>query len=274
MRTDSLSGFAGPGERSIPRGQSLACSQAEWAFPAKDRRKADRAGGVAARPATVRQAARALGTAVVLLFVCLLPPSLQAQAWDTLEAEVRALLQPIRASWDSLPPKDAEQILANARTWLAADPEQQQALRDRHAAWMELPPPQRAAARQRLQAWESLSPAQREALKEGSRRFAELPPNLQEQARERFRELPLEARLAYLLPAEQRAAAALAQRLFPFVGEGEREASLAMLAGLGKDGRNRFEQMARRMSPQQREALRQRLLALPPEQRQQFLDRN
>ncbi len=205
---------------------------------------------------------------LALLLFCNAP---QAEDWSQLPLDIRALLEPVRGSWDRLPPEEAARIAGNARAWLDAGPEQREILRQRHQTWLQQPPTERAAARQRLQAWQSFDSAQQESVLAAAKRFAAMTPAEREQLTQRFRNMDAERQLAFLMPADQRAAVVMAQRLFPFVDLGQRDATLRMLMDLGADGRSLLERRARRMSPQQRELLRTELLNLSTEERQRRL---
>lgn len=212
-------------------------------------------------------------TSPLLLVLALLCSTGQARAadWLSLSPELRELLQPIGSAWPSLAAEEARRIAASSERWLNADAQQREALRQRYQAWLEQPLSERAAARQRLLAWQALGDDQRNALRAAAQRVAALPQAQREALEARFRALPLEHRQAYLLPAAQRAAIALAQRLFPFVEPDQREATLQLLVDLGDAGRSQLERRARRMSATQRAALRGELLALPSESRLSFL---
>lgn len=208
-------------------------------------------------------------TSPLLLALALLCSAGQVGAadWQSLSPQLRELLEPIRSAWPSLAAEEARRIAANAERWLNADAQQREALRQRYQAWLEQPLSERTAVRQRLLAWQALDDDQRNALRGAALRVAALPQAQREALETRFRALPSERRQAYLLPAAQRAAIELAQRLFPFVEPDQREATLQLLVDLGDEGRSLLERRARRMSAAQRAALRDELLALPSESR-------
>jgi len=194
-----------------------------------------------------------------------------AQAWQALPSDGRAMLEPLRSSWPSLPDAERERIADQASQWLRASDEERQQLRLRHQAWLDTPALRRLELRQRLSAWQALTPEQRESLQASASRFRDLPPEARERLRASFAALPPAERRAFLLPPSQRDAATLAQHLFPYVAEVEREATLGLLVELGPEGRAALEQRSRRLSPAAREALRLELLGLPREERLQRL---
>ncbi len=190
-----------------------------------------------------------------------------ASEWDALEPEVRALLEPLRAGWTVLAPDARERVAGQARSWLAASTEEREALRERHRQWLEMPAAERLALRERLLAWQALDESERAALDAAHTRLTSMPASERDALRQRFEALAPDARRAYLLPPQRRAAVGLALRLFPFVPPDEREATLDLLVGLGDAGRAALDARSRRLPPAAREALRRELLALPPDRR-------
>lgn len=184
---------------------------------------------------------------------------------DTLEQ----VLAPWRPLWDRLTPTLQAQLQDNARHWIALDPAARARLRERAAAFDALPAAERARIRSGWQQMQTLPASHQQQLRAAWARYAALPPAQQAAWRARWDALPAADR-PRLQPGDD-ALAALAAQTFPFVPESDRDATLALLAGLDDADRARLQQLQRRWPPWRREALRRALLDLPPEARSAHL---
>lgn len=194
-----------------------------------------------------------------------------AQDWEQLGASERELLSSWQPHWEQLGERQRRQLADNARLWAGLSPEQQGHLRARLEQWRALAPAQRARLRLRHDSYLRLGDADRERIRAAFTRYRRLPADVQQALRTEFAALPLERRQAYLLGAEARTLAVLAQQVFAFVPAGERAATMDMLRDLPAEERTLLQQRAARMAPWQRDALRRALLEREAGERAAYL---
>src|SRR5690606_11670749 len=134
-------------------------------------------------------------------------------------------------------------------------------------AWDAMPAAERLALRARFDAWQQLGPEGRATARAAATWLAQLPSDQQDGYTVRFQALPPERQARFLRDAATREVFDTIDAAFPFVPEAARAETLALVRGLEPAARIALRDQARRMSPQQREALRKRLLALPADMR-------
>lgn len=142
------------------------------------------------------------------------------------------------------------------------------------ADWARLSPLQRQALRARYAAWQALPAEEKQRLQAAAAEFAALPAERQQALRAQFDGLDRIYRDGWRLgPAIGQDYVAL-HPLIGFVPEAQRDALLALLRSLDAEQRGQLARIAQRTPPQDRQTLRNTLLALPPEQRATWLQHN
>lgn len=194
-------------------------------------------------------------------------PSQAVPDWQALPPEQRQLLAAWSQTWPRLPEAARRQLVLNAQLWVALDEPQRQRLTETVVAWDAMPAAERLALRARFDAWQQLGPEGRATARAAATWLAQLPSDQQDGYTVRFQALPPERQARFLRDAATREVFDTIDAAFPFVPEAARAETLALVRGLEPAARIALRDQARRMSPQQREALRKRLLALPADMR-------
>lgn len=182
-----------------------------------------------------------------------------------------ALLAPLANAWPELDAATRARLRQQAAHWQALSLPQQGALRQRMAAWDALPATERARQRAAFAAWQRLSGEEQAQLRAAAAGFAALPPARQQALRAAFHALPPDQRQDWWLGPGIGADFARLRPLFDFVPEAERPALIALLGELSPAARADLALLARRLPASERDALRQGLLAVPPEQRDAWI---
>lgn len=142
------------------------------------------------------------------------------------------------------------------------------------ADWASLSPLQRQALRARYAAWLALPAEEKQRLQTAATEFAGLPAERQQALRAQFDGMDRVYRDGWRLgPAIGQNYVAL-YPLIGYVPESQRDALLALLRSLDAEQRGQLARIAQRTPPQDRQALRNTLLALPPDQRAAWLQHN
>lgn len=187
--------------------------------------------------------------------------------WPSLPEEQRRLLAGWAQTWPRLPETARRQLAMNAQLWLALDETQRQLLTERIAAWDAMPAAERLAPRARFDAWQQLGPEGRATARVAATWLAQASPEQQQELADTFQALPLNQQSRFLRDAATRDVFDTIDAVFPFVPETARTETLALVRALQPAARTALREQAKRMSPQQREALRKKLLALPADAR-------
>lgn len=187
--------------------------------------------------------------------------------WPSLPEEQRRLLAGWAQTWPRLPETARRQLAMNAQLWLALDETQRQLLTERIAAWDAMPAAERLAPRARFDAWQQLGPEGRATARAAATWLAQASPEQQQELADTFQALPLNQQSRFLRDAATRDVFDTIDAVFPFVPETARTETLALVRALQPAARTALREQAKRMSPQQREALRKKLLALPADAR-------
>jgi hypothetical protein len=175
-----------------------------------------------------------------------------AQQWPLLQAAQRAELLQRAQQWQQMDAGARERFAQRARDFGALSPMARAALRERHARWVEFDAATRSTLRALEVGFSRAETTQRQAL------------------RARFDALP-EAVRRGLLAGKSPELAELAREAFAFVPEEEREATVALLRGLGEAEHSLLRRMARRLDAPARESLRSALLAAEPGARAELI---
>ena len=146
-----------------------------------------------------------------------------------------------------------------------------EALQARVAEWEALPVAERRARRDAWQAWQAIPADEQARMREARARFDALPVEAQRAVRARFDGLDEHLRHGWLLGPTlgldwQRLHALLAQ-----VPMQERQSLLVALRALSLQGRSDLAVLSQRTAPEERDALRRDLLALPADARDAWL---
>ena len=167
----------------------------------------------------------------------------------------------------------AEDPQACARRLAQLDAAARQSLEQAVAHFDALPPVARRAPRERWQAWWALSAGERVQLLQAAGAFAALPAEERAKALEEFRALPPEQQYGWRLGPMLGASYPGLHDLVAQLPAHQREPLLAVLRGLSAGDRDTLARLAASTPPEQRQALREDLLALPAHQRVGWLRR-
>ena len=177
----------------------------------------------------------------------------------------------------ALPDDVRSQMQARAARLQAITPDQRSSFLLRLAAWDALPRSEREDRRARYQAWLDLDPGERAALRGIATEIATFPVERQQALREEFTALEASQRHGWRLGQALGADYVKLHPLLAYVPADQRQPLLAALRGMDPQQRADLAVLAQRTPPQDREALRTELLAIPGPQRaawlQQQLDR-
>ncbi|MFT4197214.1 MAG: DUF3106 domain-containing protein, partial [Pseudoxanthomonas sp.] len=161
--------------------------------------------------------------------------------------------------------------LAARQARLAAlAPAERAQLDARLARWQALTPLERGRQRRDYALWQALAPAERARLQAAAAQFAALPPEQQAQLRQAFEQLDGSEREGWRLGL----AGAEYPGLLPLLGwvpAAERAPLLQALAEMDAGQRAQLAVLAQRTPPSERDALRNDLLAQPPQARGEWL---
>ena len=164
----------------------------------------------------------------------------------------------------SLEDDKAEDILVLDLTGRAA-------FADRMVAWDRLPPLERARRRAEYADWLALDPATRSRLQQAAATLATLPPAQQQALLTRFGQLDQSEQAGWRLGPDIGADFARLQPLLAYMPQAEIAPMRAVLRQLTAPQRADLAVLAQRTPPQDRDALRQALIAADPAGRGQWL---
>jgi hypothetical protein len=126
-------------------------------------------------------------------------------------------------------------------------------------------------AKQQQALWSALSDEEKSRVRAAAQAFSNLPRDKQEQLRSQYDALDDVTRRGYLLGPQLGEAWPHLQPVFGYVPETERAATLAMLRGLDREHLYALERVAWRTPVEDRDALRAKLFAMSPAQRNAWL---
>ena len=162
---------------------------------------------------------------------------------------------------------------ANAARLRAMTAEQRTLFEQRVAEWDALPRTQREDRRARYQAWRELDEGERTALRAVAAQVAAYPPERQQALQAQFAALDESARHGWRLGPVLGADYGKLHSLIAFVPADQRLPLLGVLRAMDAQQRAELAVLAQRTPPQERQALRAELLALPSTQRGAWLRR-
>lgn len=176
-----------------------------------------------------------------------------------------------------VPAQAQAQMRERAARLQAMTPDQRSSFMLRLSAWDALPRSEREDRRARYHAWLELDERERLALHVIAAEFAAFPPERQQALRMEFTALDASQRHGWRLGQALGADYMKLHPLLAYVPAEQRLPLLAMLRGMDAQQRADLAVLAQRTPPQDRDALRVELLAMPAPQRsawlQQQLDR-
>lgn len=141
------------------------------------------------------------------------------------------------------------------------------------ARWNTLPPARQREVRARYKAWRALPESERQRQRDAAAGLAALPVVEQQALRARFAGLDRLYRDGWRLGPQLGAFYPALQPLLGYLPETQREPMLALLRQLDARQLGQLSRLSQRTPPQEREALRTELLALPAAGRAQWLQR-
>ncbi len=141
------------------------------------------------------------------------------------------------------------------------------------ARWATLPPAQQHEVRARYAAWRALPESERQHLRRAAAELAALPVAERAALQARFAGLDRLYRDGWRLGPQLGAAWPKLQPLLGYLPETQREPMLALLRQLDARQLEQLALLSQRTPPQEREALREELLATPAATRSEWLRR-
>lgn len=137
--------------------------------------------------------------------------------------------------------------------------------------WPNLDAAQKREARARYAAWQALPESEKQRLRQTAATLAALPAAQREALQARFAGMDQLHRDGWLLGPQLGSFYSRLQPLFGFLPAAERAPMMALLRALDVDQLEQLSLISQRTPPQERDALRAQLLALPPAQRADWL---
>jgi hypothetical protein len=145
------------------------------------------------------------------------------------------------------------------------------AFAQRMVAWDALPPLQRLQRRGAYADWRALDPATRARLQQAAATLATLPPAQQQAMAARFATLDVAEQAGWRLGPDVGADYAKLHALLAYMPEAERQPMREVLQQMSAPQRADLAVLAQRTPPQDRDTLRQALIATTPASRAQWL---
>lgn len=139
--------------------------------------------------------------------------------------------------------------------------------------WAAMTPGQRTELRARYRAWRELGEAERAKVRQAQARVAALPPEQQRALHTRFEAMDRLHRDGWRLGPVLGAHYVRLQPLFGYVPPAQRDVLLRLLQGLDPEQLQQLAVISQRTPPQERDALRDELLAQAPAARGAWLQR-
>lgn len=173
----------------------------------------------------------------------------------------------------ALPAQEQERLAALRQRLDALAADERIALRVRVAEWDALPEAGRRSRRDAWQAWQAIPHDERMRMREARAAFEAMPLERQRELRAAFDALDANLRRGWLLGPVLGVDWPRLHALFAQVPGEEREALLVALRALAPQGRSDLAMLAQRTPPEQRQALRDQLLAQPAGTRDAWLRR-
>ena len=172
---------------------------------------------------------------------------------------------------ETLPPAERARVQQQAREWRKLSPERQQALRQRAAEWDALDPAVRQSRRAAWETWQALPEVDKAKLRATAALYARMSETQRHALAERYAALDAFERDGWRLGPVLGADWPHLHGLFALVPDDQRLPLLAMLRGLDERARADLAVIAQRTPPEERDALRRKLLSMPAPARADWL---
>lgn len=170
-----------------------------------------------------------------------------------------------------LPPPVRAQLQQRATLWSGWSEAEREDFNRRLERWQSLPRTDRDARRERYLAWQALPPTERAAVAAAATRYAALSADRQQALREHFEALDSSERRGWLLGPALGADYPALQPLLAQVPADEHAPLLEALRAMSPKQRRDLAVLVQRTPPQERESLRQELIATTTATRDQWL---
>ena len=128
------------------------------------------------------------------------PQEPDAIAWRDLPDDVRQTLAPIANRWDSLTPRQQQQMLRRAgdknlknraQEWEKMSPEERQQVRNARQKFQQMTPEQRRELRDQ---WQNMSPEERQQVRNARQKFQQMTPEQRRELRDQWQNMSPEER--------------------------------------------------------------------------------
>ncbi|WP_058833495.1 DUF3106 domain-containing protein [Luteimonas abyssi] len=172
---------------------------------------------------------------------------------------------------EALPAGERARVQQQAQQWARLSPEQQQALRTRASEWDALPPLTRQARRASWESWQALPDDERARLRATAAAYARMSEAQRHELAERYAALDTFERDGWRLGSVLGADWPRLHGLFALVPDDQRVPLLELLRGLDDRARGDLAVIAQRTPPDERDALRRKLLSMAPQARADWL---
>ncbi|WP_208002256.1 DUF3106 domain-containing protein [Luteimonas yindakuii] len=192
-------------------------------------------------------------------------------AMALLALPAQALPPQLLRQLEALPPAERARVQQQARQWQQMPADRQQALRQRAVEWDALAPAVKQARRAAWETWQALPDADKARLRATAAVYARMSETQRHALTERYAELDAFERDGWRLGPVLGADWPQLHGLFALVPDDQRLALLAMLRTLDESARADLAMIAQRTPPEERDALRRRLLSMPAPARADWL---
>jgi len=183
------------------------------------------------------------------------------------------VLAPLQGQWNQFPPGQQERLRGVVQRWQAAPALRRGFIERRIARWAALDPQQRAEMGARWKRYRDMPPEQQQGVRDAFRHFRELPPEQRAVLRARYEAMTPTERAAFAAGAEARQRSGVWQSLLADVPAEQRAALRAMWQSFDQQERHSLRRYVRGLPSTERVALRDRLLAMTPAERSDYIAR-
>ena len=199
----------------------------------------------------------------LLALLCILSP---------MGGALQGMAQPAPMANNAALPKEVQELLSARQSRVQSlTPEQRNAFTQRLAAWDALPRAEREDRRARYLAWRELDATERMRLQGVANAVAAFPPERQQALHQEFAALDAAQRAGWRLGMALGSDYEKLHALVAYVPAQQRQPLLVALRAMSPGQRTELGVLAQRTPPQERQALREELLATPLAQRGAWL---
>ena len=108
--------------------------------------------------------------------------------WSSLDSSQRAMLAPLQAQWDQMPPHRQQRMAEHAQHWAQLPPDRLARVQQHLSRWAQMTPDQRRDAWHGEDKFRSMPEADRQRVLDAYQRFKALSPDQRRALMQRFRE--------------------------------------------------------------------------------------